>query len=490
MANRKRFCLLITVFAAGTGCKGAWQVRDPEYPQVAYAANQALHAQVPVEAAIDPVVDQLSGPHPVEDYLQFALMQNAGIQSARKRMEAAAMRVPQEASLSDPRISATGWPFYPYVNQTAGGRVVSDVSISQEVPWQGKLQAQSQAAQAELDMARARLASIELQVIEQVKRSYYQLYFVEQSLIITQQNRQLLAQVLEIANVRYVTGNTSQQDILRLQAELSNVDADLVQIRQEVSTAQADLAELLHVSPDTQFETTGQLDAEDVPRNLEALYRLAVTGRPELHEQLAAIRRDRFQVDRARLNYYPDLTYGAQWGSMTTNRALAPTADGLDMVGLNVSFNVPVYRKRINAGIREAEASVVASAREFDSLRDQTLREVKSLFAEAQSQQEVAALLRESIIPKTEQALEVSISEYEVGTTEFVQMIDNWRALLRVQLTLKRTESQLRQTLAALERAVGGFAITAQTPSITNPDSESVPTPPAQQVETVNPVPS
>ena len=141
---------------------------------------------------------------------------------------------------------------------------------------------------------------------------------------------------------------------------------------------------------------------------------------------------------------------------------MAPSADGLDMVGLSISGNLPVYRKRIDAGVREAEAQVVANARQYDQLRDQTLREVKSLFAQAKSQQEVAQLFRESIIPKTQQAFDVAIREYQVGTTEFVQMIDNWRELLRFQIMHQQLEVQLRQTMASLERVVGGFAVSSE----------------------------
>ena len=90
-------------------------------------------------------------------------------------------------------------------------------------------------------------------------------------------------------------------------------------------------------------------------------------------------------------------------------------------------------------------------------MRDQTLRDVKSLFAQAKSQQEMARLFSESIIPKTQQALEVAIREYQVGTTEFVQMIDNWRELLRLQIMHQQLEAQLRQSMASLERVVGGF---------------------------------
>jgi outer membrane protein TolC len=372
-------------------------------------------------------------------------------------MEAAAMRVPQAASLKDPMLSVTGWPFYPYVPQTAAGRVTTEAMISQEIPWFGKLRAQAQAAEAEVEMARAELAAAELEVIEQVRRAYWQLYLVEQSIQITTQNHRLLTDILQIADVRYRTGRTSQQDVLRLQAELSTVDGEILRLEQERDSARAELAQLLHVSPETPLETSGELAHQDIPGDLDRLYQQAIAARPELHEQLAAIERDSFRVERARLDYFPDLTFSALWGEMTTNRALAPTADGLDMVGLNVSGNLPVYRNRSRAGVREAEAQVVASARQYDQLRDQTQRDVKNLFAQATSQHQIARLFRESIIPRTQQALEIAIREYQVGTTEFVQMIDNWRELLRLQIMHQQLETQLRQTLASLERVVGGY---------------------------------
>ena len=458
------------------GCKSAHRVHDPEFSRVTYDVQQAWHTSEPAEDAVNPVFHELAGPQPVEAYINFALSQNAGVQAARKSMEAAAMRVPQAASLKDPMLSVSGWPFYPYVPQTAAGRVTAEAMVSQEVPWFGKLRAQSEAAEAEVNMARAQLAAAELEVIEQVSRGYYQLYFVEQSMQITEQNRNLLKDVLQIADARYRTNTTSQQDVLRLQAELSTIDSDIVRLGQELDSARAELAQLLHVSPETPFETTRQLVAQDVPRDLDRLYKQAIAARPELHEQLAAIDRDRFKVERAQLEYFPDLTFGAQWGEMTRNRSLAPSADGLDMVGINISGNLPVYRNRISAGVREAEAQAVASARQYDQLRDQTQRDVKSLFAQVNSQHEMARLFRESIIPKTQQALDVAIREYQVGTTEFVQMIDNWRELLRLQIMHQQLEAQLRQSLASLERVVGGYAV-LPIESIPAPDNGANPLP-------------
>jgi hypothetical protein len=43
-----------------------------------------------------------------------------------------------------------------------------------------------------------------------------------------------------------------------------------------------------------------------------------------------------------------------------------------------------------------------------------------------------------------------------VGDVDFLQLIDNWQQLLRFQIAQHRLESQLFQTLATLERVVGG----------------------------------
>lgn len=454
--RRKKTWLLIGIALLG-GCKAANRVRDPEYAQVTSAVRQARYAPAPAEATVNPVAAELSGPQAVDVYVRYALAQNAGVQAARKRIDAAAMRVPQAASLKDPMLDVTGWPFYPNVPQTASGRMTADVMVSQEVPWFGKLGTKAAAAEEEVNAARAQLATAELKTIEQVKRTYYDLYFVQKAIRVTEEDRDVLARLIEVADALYKTNKTSQQDLLRLQAELSNVDSELIRMRQMLAAAQADLAQVLHVSPETPLAAAEQLSPEDVPRDIDAVYRQAVASRPELHAMLAEIERDRRMVDLARLEYFPDATFKFGWGDMTTNRALAPSADGIDNLTAGLSVNLPLYRGRLNAAVREAEATAVASAREYDQLKDDTLGDVKRLFTQAASQRDMDALFRESIIPKTRQALDVATRGYQVGDTEFADLIANWRELLRFRIAQLQLEAQLRQTLASLERVVGGL---------------------------------
>jgi len=436
------------------GCRAGRRVRDTEYAQVSHSVQQARHASEPAMAAMIPVFSQLEGPHTVEEYVQVAIAQSPDIQAARKRMEALAHQVPIAASLQDPMAGLT---VQPQQVQTAAGQQEVVLSASQKLHWFGKLDTRARVAEAQANMARAQMAATELTTIASVKRAYFELYFIQQAISITEAELGLLGEIRDVANTRYKAGGTSQQDVLRAELEISKVEDELIRLRQQLESGQARLARLLHVAPQTRVLALDRLPPEQGPQDLDMLQQQAVAARPELHAALAAITRDRQSVELARLEYKPDVTLGASWIDVA-RAGISPVANGQDAFLLTAGLNLPVYRKRLDASVRSAEANAVSSAREYDSLRDRTLEEVTDLFAQARSQQELLTLFQEDILPKARQTLDVSSAAYNVGEVDFLQLVDNWQQLLRYEVGYRRLEASLRQTLAELERVVGGFA--------------------------------
>lgn len=461
-------CLAAAVLVAG--CKTPHQVRDPEYADVSHAVHQAWHAPV---NTFNPEVSHLEGPHAVEDYIQHALGQNPDIQAARKRMEAFAHKVPVAASLQDPTLGMT---FFPEQVQTAAGQQEFALAASQKVPWRGKLSARAELAESQTNVARAQLAAVELATVEKVKRAYYELYFIQQAIAVTEEDQTLLSEIRDVANTRYRTGQVSQQDLLRADLEISNVENELIRLRQRLDSAQARLASVLHVAPQTKVRALNQVAPEQIPDDLEWLQRQAIAARPELHARFAAIERDQQAVELARLNYLPDVTLGATWIDIAS-AGISPVANGRDAFLLTAGINLPIYRKRLDSSVRSAEAQAVSTAREYDSLRDATLEQVMDLFAQAQSHQDLLTLFRDDILRKAQQTLEVSSRAYNTGEVDFLQLIDNWRQLLRYQVSYYRLEASLHQVLAELERVVGGFNEVIQ-PGVPIVDELHLPPPP------------
>ena len=64
------------------------------------------------------------------------------------------------------------------------------------------------------------------------------------------------------------------------------------------------------------------------------------------------MRRDRQNVELARLDYFPDLTASVMWNDVGRRRP-QPRGQRAGSVGIGMSVNVPLYRKRLDAGVRE-----------------------------------------------------------------------------------------------------------------------------------------
>jgi outer membrane protein TolC len=152
-----------------------------------------------------------------------------------------------------------------------------------------------------------------------------------------------------------------------------------------------------------------------------------------------------------------------------TNAVTPRTASGFPNVGLFVGFNLPVYHKKLAAGVAEAQARALADARLYDAERDSTYREVKDLITQVKAQHDISTLFRSSILPKSVQALEAATSDYRAGNVDYVTLITAWREVLQIQLQLAQVEAELGKALAALERAVGAELVRNPPQASTNP---------------------
>ncbi len=453
MASPRGIRYGIAIVLLLTGCRSARSLYDTEFIQVLRDSDQAYATADPVTPALPPAEPVVQGPQPVSGLIALALDRNPRVQAARKRVEALALKVPAAASLQDPTLGMT---FFPEPVQTAAGAQEFAMGVNQKFPWFGKLATRADIAESEANVARAQLADVELETIAGVKQAYYEVYYIQQAIKTTKTEQRLLAELRDVANARYQAGQVSQQDVLRADLEISQIESELIQLDQQLTSARARLARWLHIDPSTPIVADMRDANQRLPDDLNALQRQAIAARPTLHAQLAALERDRQAVSLAQLDYFPDVTLGLNWIEVG-NAGISPVTNGRDSVLLTAGLNLPIYRKRLQANVRSAEAKAVETARQYDRIRDETLEGVVDLFATARSQQDLLELFRTDIIPKARQTLDVSTRAYNVGEVDFLQLIDNWRKLLRYELTYYRLEASLQQTLARLERLIGGW---------------------------------
>ncbi len=391
---------------------------------------------------------------PIEYFVSVAVGNHPRVRAARARVAAASNRIPQAYALEDPTLRNAFWPIPAAGLQTADGRAVNDLSISQEYPWQEKRCVKEAIAERETRIAAAKLAQAELEVEEMVRLAYYELWFADRAIQITFDNRQIAAELVKLAEARNAAGG-SQQDILRAQLQLDDLDNRVIELRQQKALAQADLAALVQQPALQGIEPSADIDVGEVPSRLDALFAAALQCSPRLREQRWAVSRDRQKQELACLGKYPDFMFGVGWMGMTANQAVSPVASGDDNVNFMVGVTLPIWRDRINAAIREASAEVAASSREFQDVRDDAFRQIRRLTDQAYAADKQLRLFNERILPRSKRALQLASAEYRGRQVDFGELASGFTEVLMFELQAARAKATLAGTMAQLHRAVG-----------------------------------
>ena len=410
-------------------------------------------AQYDVESPSIEFPNRLDGEHSLEVYLEMALGRNPTVQAALLQHQSLSYKVPVASSLPDPKLSITAQPA---PVQTASGEQQLILAAQQTLPWKGKQRGRAGVAAATASVARSQLTISERETVRDVKQTYFELYYLQRALVTLAEERKLLEEIRTVAETRYRAAQTSQQDVLRATLEVTSIAREQLELEQRLASSQARMTQLLNAVPQSRPLAASELTEPPPLPELELLQSLAMDRRPELEAKRSEWRRDRQSAGLARLDYRPDVTVGVSWIDVK-DRGISPVANGQDALLVTAGVNLPIYRNRLNAAARSADAQASATALELEAMRAETTEQIGDLFAQASYQRETLDLYRTEMVPLAKQTLDVSVRAYQTGEADFLTLIENWRKLLDHELATHRIEASLHQTLATIEQMVGAI---------------------------------
>ena len=283
--------------------------------------------------------------------------------------------------------------------QTAAGRVGNQMALSQAIPWPEKLRTKAAIVNQEVQIAQAEVNRIEREITESVRLAYYEVWFATRAAAIINETKGLVDDLTKVAEARYRSGGT-QQDVLRAQLESDRLDDQLVVLAKQKQVAQADLAALVQQPVTLLAEASDELGLANVPQQLDELIALAEKCNPQLAGLAWEIQRDRQKHRLACLQKYPDLQVGLQWALVSDDyKVLSPVANGHDQISFNVGTTLPIWRDKINAGVREAANRTSSTSKRLDARTGCTLRKATAIARPSRCIHRAARHLREANHP-------------------------------------------------------------------------------------------
>ena len=158
------------------------------------------------------------------------------------------------------------------------------------------------------------------------------------------------------------------------------------------------------------------------------------------------------------MQYYPNLNLLASYIIVAHGSSMASDA-GKDAYSIGVGINLPIQFGRRSAATEEAEATLRANQLSHRNVENNVRAEIHDLHFQLESISHTLDLYNEGLRVQAESALESALAAYSTGKLDFLNLLDSQRMLLHVRLGYVELQSNYQQTLAALERAVGGTLV-------------------------------
>ena len=122
---------------------------------------------------------------------------------------------------------------------------------------------------------------------------------------------------------------------------------------------------------------------------------------------------------------------------------------------LTFGINLPIWREKYDAGVRESIANRLSISRELDSTANQLSAQVYKAWFEHTDADRRVRLYEDSLIPKAQESLSASLAGFRTGDSEFLDLLDTQRTLLEFSISAERARADRGKALATLNRLVG-----------------------------------
>lgn len=403
-----------------------------------------------------------------DDYIRYALYHSPAVESAYQQWRVASERLPQVGSLPDPRLT---FGYFVEEVQTRTGPQNARIGLQQTIPWPGRLDDREDAASKAAAAAWRRFEAARLMVAERVIVTLHELAYLDSTIQATQSTLELTQTFEEVLRARYRVGAGSHPELIRAQVELGELEDRVLQLKAMRPALVADLNAVLDRPASTAVPAMDQLPGRVAQTDAEGLVEIARQSNPVLLGLDEQIAEQQSMAHAARKDGLPDLTVGVDY--IFTGRALAPGTPGSgdDPILLSVGINLPIWRDKYDAAVRESLARRLSVASERADQANRIAAAIHRAWFEHTDADRRVRLYEQTLIPKAEESLRASLAGFRGGQTSFLDLLDTERTLLEFAVAVERARADRGKALARLNTLVGEpVATTAPAPS---PDTES-----------------
>ena len=385
----------------------------------------------------------------LDEVTSGVLANNPAIKAAQEKWRAMKARVPQAAAWEDLRAQARS-RVARYVSIPPNAFTDQSFMLQQEVPISGKNLSRARAATAEAGAVFEDFRRTELDLLSRARAAFHRLANEYAQLEVNQRNVDLLNQFAEVNRQRYEVGNASQADVLTAQTDAAKLLEAQSDIFRRISDAQSQLNVLMNRPAQSPLAQPSQSPFQPPHFSLQTLQAVALTARPEMQRAQNRVEAERFRVELANRQRFPDPTLDVQ--AQRYNEA----GQAVSELDVGVSIGLPFLNPRkYSATVTEARRNFESARHELEAMRTETLGLVRDQLKKIETAAHHYELYSDKILPLARQAVQSNRVAYETSSANFLELITAQRVLQDVESAHVNHLADYQVAVAELDAIVG-----------------------------------
>ncbi|MBZ5591027.1 MAG: TolC family protein [Acidobacteriia bacterium] len=373
---------------------------------------------------------------------------NPEIRAARFRYEAATKRPSQASTPPEPKVTFADFGVgHPFSRLSVSDFAYLGLGVSQEIPFPGKLALAGDEARKEAEGESQMYRAVLLEKTAELKEAYFEWFSITKDMEITGKSRDLIERFEKISRARYSVGKGLQQDVLKAQVERSAIEQQMEVLTQRQATIEARIAAMLNRAPGQPLGHPAEVQRSEFSLDPNALADLVKQNAPRLRARQSEVDARGVGIERAKKEFRPDLSLSFQWQKTAS---MFP-----DYYMAVAEVKLPVFfRRKQRFGVEEAAARLAESRENYQATQQELVWEAKDQYFKIRSSERLLDLYRSGIIPQASLALESAVAGYEVGTLDFLTLLNSQATVLTYEMQYYEELAKHEQALARLEPLV------------------------------------
>ena len=377
--------------------------------------------------------------------IDLALERNPAIAGARSVIEQNEGRRTKAGAYPNPSVTAQFADATIRTARTGARAVENGVIVEQTVEWPGMREARKDAAAAGLTGATFSLDEAKLNLVAEVKGTFYELLLAERTVDLLQQNLEIVQEVARIVRARVRSGEGPQFEAVKAEVEVLKAKQEMTKAKNVVRVKLVGLDTLTSGALGPRYQVQGDFRSLRDRLDPEQMAARDLSQHPILKRQGKLVEQAEFTVTKERKGRVPDVTLFGGYSTQIETRSVVA----------GITLPTPIWYQQ-QGHIAEALGTQRKEEAELIRAQNDLGRAINQHAREAETAQEQILVYEEGLLKQAQEALRIAQLSFRQGASSLLDVLDAQRVQRQITVDYNLARFDLSLALTRFERALGG----------------------------------